>query len=88
MPVSLMTLLVTAVMEEDNTASSSRSSAKLRERSRGRESRVCVYSVRREREWAAFAGEAVVVDEDAGGLGGPMDDIVDDVSAVWAVVGR
>jgi len=40
-------------MEEERTASSSRRSAKLRERSRGSESRVWVYSESRESEWAA-----------------------------------
>jgi hypothetical protein len=38
-------------MEAERTASSSRRSAKLRERSRGRESRVWVYSLRRAREY-------------------------------------
>ena len=39
-------------MEEERTASSSRRSAKLRERSRGRESRVWVYSESRDRVYA------------------------------------
>lgn len=76
MLVSWITLLVTAVMDDERTASSSRRSAKLRERSSGRESRECVYSVRSAREWAVLAGEVVTVVDEAGGLGGPMEDMM------------
>ena len=86
MSVSWITLLVTVVMEDDRTASSSRRSAKLRERSRGRESRECVYSVRSARECAVFAGEADVVETDAGGRGGPMEDMFHDLVAAVVVV--
>lgn len=45
-------LVVIEVIDEERTASSSRRSAKLRERSRGNESKVWVYSERRAREYA------------------------------------
>ena len=47
--VRFFILMMMEAMEEERTASSSRRSAKLRERSRGRESRVWLYSARRAR---------------------------------------
>ena len=46
---------VIEIMDEERTASSSLKSAKFRERSRGRESRVCVYSVNKASEWAVVS---------------------------------
>ena len=77
MLVSWVILEVRDDMDDDNTASSSRRSPKLRERSRGIVSTVCVYSLSTERECVVCAGG---ISAGSGCLGGGMvvkADIVD-----------
>ena len=61
MVVSAWTLVVIEAMLDDSTASNSRKSASWRERSRGRVSRQCVYSVNSASEYNVCALEFAIV---------------------------
>lgn len=64
-------------IEDERTASSSRRSAKLRERSRGSDSRVWVYSERRDSEYAVSRLLLEALDVEALGAG-MVELVVDD----------